>query len=127
MKNPKFSIFKDKSGQFRFNLTARNGQIILQSEGYKSKAGCKNGIESVKTNATIDSRYDRKKAKNGQHYFVLLAGNKEPIGRSEMYKSRSGMVNGIKSVMKNAPIAGIDEEWSRNEYAPADEKQAHIS
>ncbi|MEA4971763.1 hypothetical protein SDC9_71013 [bioreactor metagenome] len=49
--NPKFEIFKDDSGLFRFNLKAKNGQIIVSSEAYKAKVSCKNGIESVKKNA----------------------------------------------------------------------------
>ena len=53
-KNPKFEIYTDKSGEFRFRLKARNGQIIASSEGYKKMPGCKNGIESVRKNA-VDS------------------------------------------------------------------------
>ncbi len=49
--NPKFEVYEDKAGEFRFRLTARNGQNILASEGYAQMAGCLNGIESVKTNA----------------------------------------------------------------------------
>lgn len=49
--HPKFEMYEDKSGQFRFRLKARNGQIIAVSEGYTAKAGCLNGIESVKRNA----------------------------------------------------------------------------
>lgn len=48
--NPKFEIFQDKKGEFRFRLKARNGEIICNSEGYTAKAGCKNGVESVKKN-----------------------------------------------------------------------------
>ena len=50
-KNPKFEIFTDKAGEFRFHLTARNGEIIAASEGYKAKASAENGIESVRKNA----------------------------------------------------------------------------
>lgn len=50
-KNPKFEVYTDKAGEFRFRLKATNGQIIATSEGYKSKSGCINGIESVKKNA----------------------------------------------------------------------------
>lgn len=50
-KNPKFEIYVDKAGEFRFRLTAKNGQTIAVSEGYKSLASCKNGVESVKKNA----------------------------------------------------------------------------
>ena len=54
VKNPKFEMYIDKAGEFRFRLKARNGEIILASEGYSQKAGCKNGIESVRKNA-VDS------------------------------------------------------------------------
>jgi len=49
--NPKFELFQDKTGHFRFRLLARNGKIIAVSENYSAKAGCLNGIESVKINA----------------------------------------------------------------------------
>ena len=49
--NPKFEMYQDKAGQFRFRMKARNGKIIGFSEGYTAKAGCLNGIESVMTNA----------------------------------------------------------------------------
>ena len=49
--NPKFEIYKDKSGEFRFALKAKNGQVIISSEGSKAKASCKNGIESVRKNS----------------------------------------------------------------------------
>ena len=48
---PKFEIYLDKAGEFRFRLKARNGQAILASEGYKAKSSCLNGIESVRKNA----------------------------------------------------------------------------
>lgn len=50
-KHPKFEIYTDKAGEFRFRLKARNGEIIAVSEGYKAISGCKNGIESVRKNA----------------------------------------------------------------------------
>jgi uncharacterized protein YegP (UPF0339 family) len=49
--HPKFELFQDKAGQFRFRLKARNGKVIAVSEGYAAKAGCENGIESVRENA----------------------------------------------------------------------------
>ncbi len=51
VKHPKFELYNDKSGEFRFRLKARNGEIIAVSEGYTSKDACENGIESVKKNA----------------------------------------------------------------------------
>ncbi len=50
-KNPKFEVYQDKAGEYRFRLKATNGQIIATGEGYKAKASCLNGIESVKKNA----------------------------------------------------------------------------
>ena len=50
-KHPKFEVYEDKGGEFRFRLKATNGQVIATSEGYKAKASCLNGIESVKKNA----------------------------------------------------------------------------
>lgn len=49
--NPKFEIYTDKKGAYRFRLKARNGEIIAVSDSYTAKAGCLNGIESVRTNA----------------------------------------------------------------------------
>ena len=50
-KNPKFEIYTDKAGEFRFRLKARNGEPILSSEGYTRKDSCLNGVESVRKNA----------------------------------------------------------------------------
>ena len=54
-KHPKFEVYTDKAGEFRFRLKALNGQIIAVSEGYKAMASCMNGIESVKKNA-VDAK-----------------------------------------------------------------------
>lgn len=50
-KHPKFEMYLDKAGEYRFRLKARNGEIIAVSEGYKTKVNCENGIDSVKNNA----------------------------------------------------------------------------
>ncbi len=108
----KFVITTRTNGEFQFNLKAGNGQTILTSEGYTTKAACNNGIESVKNNAADDNRYDRKEAKNGKPYFNLKAGNGQIIGSSEMYESVAARENGIESVKKNAPEATIDDQTS---------------
>ena len=51
VKCPKFEMYVDKAGEFRFRLKATNGQVIATSEGYTTKAACENGVESVKKNA----------------------------------------------------------------------------
>ncbi len=50
-KHPKFEVYLDKAGEYRFRLKATNGQIIAVGEGYKAKASCLNGIDSIKRNA----------------------------------------------------------------------------
>ena len=50
-KHPKFEVYTDKAGEYRYRLKATNGQVIAVSEGYKAEASCLNGIESVKKNA----------------------------------------------------------------------------
>ena len=103
----KFEIKAGKNGKFRFNLKASNWQIILSSESYDSRSGCEKGVESVRKNAASDARFERKTAKDGSSFFVLKAANGEPIGKSEMYKTKRSMEGGIASVTKNAQTAQI--------------------
>ena len=106
----KFIITKRTNGEFQFNLKAGNGQVILTSEGYTTKANCKNSIESVRKNSQDDKKFDRNTSKNGKFYFNLKATNGQIIGTSEMYESESARDNGIASVAKNAPDADVKEE-----------------
>lgn len=76
----KFEIKTGKTGKFRFNLKASNGQVILSSEAYESRAATVKGIESVKKNVANEGRFERKMAKDGSPYFVLKAANGEVIG-----------------------------------------------
>ena len=60
---PKWEIYKDKGGQYRFRLRASNGSCICHSQGYTKKASCKNGIESIirtVKDAKIDKNYKAK-------------------------------------------------------------------
>lgn len=106
----KFIITTRKNGEFQFNLKATNGQVILTSEGYTTKTACLNGVESVKKNAPLESRYEIKVAKNGKPFFNLKASNGQTVGASQMYSSERTMKAGIASVMKNAPEAAVVEE-----------------
>jgi uncharacterized protein YegP (UPF0339 family) len=105
----KFEVYTDKAGEFRFRLKASNGQTILASEGYKAKAGCTNGIESVKKNARNDANYERKETSSGKHRFNLKSTNSQVIGTSESYETTAARDNGIESVKKNAPDATVTE------------------
>ncbi|RKS98068.1 YegP family protein [Chryseobacterium defluvii] len=106
----KFIISKRTNGDFQFNLKAGNGQVILTSQGYGSKTACENGIESVKTNAQDDSKFERKTASDNRYYFNLKAANGQVIGNSQMYESENGMENGIESVKSNAHHASVEDE-----------------
>ncbi len=55
----KFEIYKDSQGEFRWRLRAANGEVIANGEGYTSKAGCLNGIESVRKNAPVAELEDQ--------------------------------------------------------------------
>ena len=105
----KFEITTRKNGEYQFNLEATNGQVILTSQGYKSKATCLNGVESVKKNSADEKRFEKKVAANGKPFFNLMATNGQVIGVSQMYASEATMNNGIASVMKNAPTAEIKD------------------
>ena len=105
----KFEISVRKNGEFQFNLKASNGEFILTSEGYTTKAACLNGVESVKKNSASEERFEKLVAKNGKPYFNLKATNGQIIGQSQMYASERNRNNGIASVMKNAPVAEVVE------------------
>ncbi len=103
----KFELKTAKNGQFHFNLLAGNGQIIMQSEMYVSKASALNGIASIQKNAAMDERYDRLTSKSEKPYFVLKAGNHQVIGQSQMYESVASRDHGIESVKHNGPEATV--------------------
>ena len=103
----KFVITLRKNGEFQFNLKATNGQVILTSEGYNTKAACMNGIESVKKNSQSEARFEKKIASNGKPFFNLKANNGQIIGSSQMYVNEKNMLNGVASVMKNALDAQV--------------------
>ena len=104
----KFVVTVGKDGQDYFALKAGNGETILQSEGYKARKSCANGIESVRKNCVDDNKFEVREAKDGRKYFIIKANNGQEIGRSQMYKSASGLRNGMASVQRNAPSAKVE-------------------
>ncbi|WP_299440769.1 YegP family protein [uncultured Aquimarina sp.] len=104
-----FELKNKEGSSYHFTLKAKNGQVILSSEVYNSKAAAINGIASVQKNAVEDGRYERKTAKDGKFFFNLKATNGQVIGSSQMYSSESGMENGINSVKENAADADTKE------------------
>jgi uncharacterized protein YegP (UPF0339 family) len=105
----KYALSKNSDGRFLFNLKAGNDEKILTSESYDAKASAEKGIESVRSNASNDARFDRMTSKNDKPYFVLKAANGEVIGTSEQYSSVTSMEDGIKAVKANAPSMTVDD------------------
>ncbi len=103
----KFVVSKASNGKLCFHLKATNGEVILASQLYKAMAGVNRGIASVRSNAALDERFDRKASVKGDPFFTLRAGNGLVIGKSEMYKTEKAREGGITSVKKNAPGASL--------------------
>ena len=118
-------VIKSSDAGCRFNLVAGNGQVIGTSQIYKSVDACKNGIESVKTNASaagiedqtkegfkklVNPKFEVYKDKGGEFRFRLTAKNGQYILASEGYTQLTGCMNGIESIKANAPNAEIVEK-----------------
>ena len=117
-------VLKETATGFKFDLKATNGQVIVTSEVYNTKAACLNGIESVKANcageiedqtvepvvAVKHPKFEMYNDKAGEFRFRLKAKNGEIIAVSEGYTSKTNCENGIESVKKNAPEAEIVTE-----------------
>jgi uncharacterized protein YegP (UPF0339 family) len=106
----KFVVSRRSNGEFQFVLRASNGQTILSSEGYSSREGCLNGVESVRTNSADATRFEKRVSSDGRPYFVLKAGNHQVIGQSQMYSGDDTCDNGMASVGNHAADAVVVEE-----------------
>ena len=105
---PEFEVYKGNDKQFYFRLRATNNEIVLTSEGYVSKDGCLNGIESVKSNAPVFTHYLKKQSSDNQYYFLLVAANGKTIGNSELYTTEAARDHGIEVVHDLAPKADVE-------------------
>lgn len=119
----KFVIKETKTG-VKFDLKATNGQVIATSEVYTTLAACKNGIESVRTNAPIAAVEDQTKEgyeteknpkfemytdKAGEFRFRLKNAAGDILAVSEGYVKKDSAKNGIESVRKNAADSPVVE------------------
>jgi uncharacterized protein YegP (UPF0339 family) len=104
-----YELKLSSSEQHYFVLKAGNGEVILTSEMYNSRASAENGIASVQTNSPERANYDLKPAVNGKWHFNLKAKNHQIIGVSQMYASESSAENGIASVQTNGPSKTIKD------------------
>lgn len=87
-----------ETGQFHFNLFAKNGEIVLSSESYTSEAAAWNGAFAVQDAASVATNFAVKTASDGRFYFTLTADNGQTVGTSQMYTTKSAAQAGITSV-----------------------------
>lgn len=105
-----FELTRSDNGEFHFNFLDENEKTILRSEQYGSKASAQNGIESVRTNAGNDTRYELKESNSGKYYFNLKAANGQIIGTSMMYPDHAGREAAVLYVKGGAAHAGVIED-----------------
>ena len=96
-----FELSKSSNDQFRFVLKAGNGEIILTSELYTTRAAAEKGIASVRVNSPQDAHYEKKTATNGKFHFNLKAGNHQVSVTSQLYATEQSRDKGIASVKTN--------------------------
>ncbi len=127
---PKFQLYKDATGKFRFRLVAENGQTVASSEAYQQYVSCLKGINSVKKNSSsnvedltindrkvLNPKYQIYKDNAGKFRFRLKASNGEIIAQSEGYETKDGCKNGIEAV-RNSKDGEIDESLVTGELHP---------
>jgi uncharacterized protein YegP (UPF0339 family) len=93
-----FETFRGLDDRFYFNVMAKNGENVLRSQGYTSLDSAQKGVESILRSGHDARQYEIRAAKNGEHYFNLLAANGEIIGTSELYVSKTNAERGARTV-----------------------------
>lgn len=104
-----YELNKNDKGQFSFVLKAANGEVILRSELYDSRAGADNGMASVQKNSPHESGYTHSDASDGRFYFNLKAANHQIIGTSQMYKTAAARHAGMESVRTHGSTTVIKQ------------------
>jgi uncharacterized protein len=108
-KQERFELFVGENKQHYFRLRAGNGEIVLGSEGYSSKAAASNGIASVIANGALESHYQVSETVTGKYGIRLVAGNGEIIATGESYASKSNATRAVHTIagllVDGAPIA----------------------
>jgi len=103
----KFELYKDRAGKHRWRLKAANGEIILASQGYASKAGAQIGIASVQKNSSSVKNFRVAQTRNKKHCFTLVAGNGQVVGTSQTYAKEAACKAGVTSVKRSAKKAKV--------------------
>jgi uncharacterized protein len=96
----RFEVFTGLDARSYFHLRAKNGEIVLQSQGYSSAASARAGVASVQNNGVTAARYTVLSTVDGRFYFVLKATNGEVIARSQLYATQSTAERGVETVIR---------------------------
>lgn len=96
--NGKFELFKGTDGDFYFRFVAANGETVLSSEGYTTKANATNGINAVIADAPDTHNVDVLESTNDKFYFVVKSPNGEIIATSQMYTTKASAQRGALTV-----------------------------
>jgi uncharacterized protein YegP (UPF0339 family) len=102
-----YELNKNDNAQFSFVLKAGNGEVVLRSEVYASRAAAENGIASVQQHSAHHASYTHGEASDGRFYFNLKAANHQVIGTSQMYKTAAAREAGIESVRTNGATTTV--------------------
>lgn len=104
-----YELGTNDKGDFSFVLKAANGEVVLRSELYETRAGAHNGIASVQKNSPDEANYTHSDASDGRFYFNLKAPNHQIIGTSQMYTTAAARRAGVESVRTNGPSQVIKD------------------
>ncbi|WP_445497509.1 YegP family protein [Photorhabdus sp. SF281] len=102
-----YDLRRAKNKQYYFNLKASNGDVILTSEMYTTKAAANKGIRSVQANSPAEKNFEIREHKSGKHHFVLKARNYQVIGISESCDNEAIAKKGIQSAIKNGASENV--------------------
>ena len=135
-----FASFKEEGGEYYFAYKNK-GTIYLMSEGYSSDRARNNGIQSVEKNIKIKDRFKMMEPKNGQHYFVLKAGNNQEIAKSKSFNNEAEAqiaiamlidlkvrhsVSNLANIKIDAPLPPKDAATKKKRKKRSSEKKAEI-
>ncbi|MDX2093711.1 MAG: YegP family protein [Kofleriaceae bacterium] len=100
-------VLQGASGKYRFNIHAKNGEIVLSSEQYSSDAAAYNGAFAVQAEAKNAAAYELKENAGGGFYFTVKAQNGEIIGVSQQYATKSSAESGVASLKSFLPTVTV--------------------
>lgn len=126
MKNPKFLVTCDQHYQFSFVLTARNGQVLLESPVYPSLDKCREGIQAIRHHAADDKCYQRQTTAGKKWYFKLTTTEGSLLATGRPYTQRHGCERGIRAAKRIAPEALIEYPDGSVEHLSDDDASAGL-